>query len=95
MSRINHKLKLVNSVKLVELMNRLPKDARLMVKEDTKSSWIEVDVFGRYGWVQFAIWKATDKLYALDKHGAAGDDPIAIAAAVKRVDLIPKHRATS
>jgi hypothetical protein len=91
-ARLDHKLKLVNSTKLIEFMNRLPKDARFKITEDTMSSWIEVDVFGRYGWVQFAIWKATDQLYALDKHGAAGDDPIAIAAAVKRVDLIPKHR---
>jgi hypothetical protein len=62
------------------------------VTDDTDSSWIEVDIFGKYGWVQFAIWKATDELYALDKYGAAGDDPIALATAVKRTDLIPKHR---
>ena len=86
------KLAVCNSPKLAEFMSRFDSKERFKIIDDTDSSWIEVDVFGKYGWVQFAIWKATDELYALDKYGAVGDDPIAIATAVKRTDLIPKHR---
>jgi hypothetical protein len=67
-------------------------DARVKITDDTGSSWVGVEVFGKYGWVGFAIWKATDALYALDGNGAAGDDPIAIRTAVKNTELIPKHR---
>jgi hypothetical protein len=86
------RLKIYDSNKLTEFMLSFPIKTRFRVVEDTMSSWIEVDVHGRYGWVKFAIWKATDELYALDKNGAAGDDPIAITTAVRRADLIPKHR---
>lgn len=90
---LHRRFALYRSGKLLELLTALQPSARVKITEDTESSWIEVDVYGRYGWVQFAIWKATDALYALDRDGAAGDDPIAIRTAVKNVDLIPKHRA--
>lgn len=67
---------------LEEFLTRLG-DERVKVSEDTSSPWIEVDVFGRYGWNQFAIWKATDAIYKRDKKGAAGDDPLAMTVAIR------------
>ena len=78
------KLKLYTSATLNELLAHLRRE-RYRVAEDTGSSWIEVDVYARYGWMQFAIWKATDALYKLDKKGAAGDDPIAISTALRHI----------
>jgi hypothetical protein len=79
------KLQLVQSNTLDSLLARLTREQRTVVKEDTGSSWIEVDVQGRVGVARFAIWKATDALYRLDRHGAAGDDPIAIEAALNYI----------
>jgi len=84
------------SLKLDEFLTALndPK-MRVKVTDDSFSSWIEVDVHGKYGWAQYAIWKATDALYILDRNGAAGDDPVAVRTAVQSIDLIPKHRGRS
>lgn len=82
-----NQLKACQSDKLKELLNRFGRDAHFKVTEDTLSPWIEFDVFGKYGWVRFAIWKSTDELYALNIHGAVGDDPISVPAAVSYVVL--------
>jgi hypothetical protein len=42
---------------------------------DRLHSWFCFDVGER----KFAIWRATGKLYKVDEHGAAGDDPIEIS----------------
>lgn len=92
-------LKLFHSTKLAEFLSHIPAIYHVKVAEHSRDSWIEIDVDGRYGVVGFAIWKATDALYARDYTypPAPGlghpmeDDPIAIRAAINRLEMTPKQ----
>lgn len=80
------KLSAPTSLTLHEILVQLSKNHRVVVKDDTWSSWIELDIYSASGGlVRFAIWKATDALYMLDSMGAAEDDPIAIATAMRHI----------
>jgi hypothetical protein len=71
---------------LSELLLGMAAGQRVVVQEDTWSSWITVDVYGVLGFQNmFGIWKATDKLYVADSMGAMGDDPISVEEALKLI----------
>ena len=65
-------------------------DARTKICVDSDSPWIEIDVWGRYGWRRFAIWKVTGDLFELDVHGAVGDDPIKLEDAIRQVQRVAR-----
>lgn len=64
---------------LISIAERADADARIIY--DSRGPWYQIDVYGRYGLIQFGVWRVTDALYVGDEYGAMGDDPIDLAYA--------------
>jgi hypothetical protein len=74
---------------LAAFVGMLPADCDVKITSQLSSPWVIVDVFGRTGWVPFAIWKTTDVIYGLEvKDGPpypVEDEHLSLAAALMRV----------